>query len=508
VVATLLYALWPAGVALASVVGTDVPAASLMLLAIWALVALGDRRPVAAAVGFGVLMGLAAYVRAVALPLTLLSAGYWLSWRGHVGGRRRWARVALLTVASIAATLLVMLPWAVHNRRAHGAFSFSDQHGGITALIGANPNSEGSYSRALNRMFEDLTGRTVISEPHHQTDQLAMDLARDWTRFEPAYAVGLLALKAERLFWPERHLLYWPIGRPGVLVGPRQRWFAARAGTTNQIADAFWLGLCALYAAGLALAVAERRWPLLSLLPFQLALTATYTIFFAEPRYRVPIEMMAFPIAAFALRRGWSLARGLGRDRSRAQSARAATRLGVALAAAVALFVVTPPISAAGARLRAAHRWAATVWTIDGQAVLAKWRRQGPAVGPSPITGAPNGVHLDVGADGRASAEVLVAALPPGAFQLDGAIERDASAGSAPAPGLRFTLTDAARGQPLADPVVLAPGAAARVPIHARFSHSGGPLRLRARLEADPVAAVPADAAASIWISTLTLTRE
>jgi len=503
VIATLLYALWPAGVALSSVVGTDVPAASLMLLAIWALIALADRRPVAAAIAFGVLMGLAAYVRAVALPLTLMAAGYWILRRRWPGARWRWPRVAALTLVSTAATLLVMLPWAVHNRRQHGAFSFSDQHGGITALIGANPNSEGTYSRALNRMFKDLTGRSVISEPHHETDQLALNLAKDWTRFEPAYALGLLVLKAERLFWPESRLLYWPIGRPGVLVGPSQRWFAAHAGAADDLADRFWYALLALFAAGLALAVAERRWLLLSLLPFQLALAATYTIFFAEPRYRVPIQMLAFPFAALALQRGWSMLFGLARDRSRAQLVRVATRLGLAVGAAIALFVVPPAISDAGARLRADHRWAATVWTIDGQPALAKWRRRGPAAGPSPIAGAPNGVHLTLGRDGRALAEVLVAALPAGAYHLDGEIERDAASG--PAPGLRFTLAEAARGEPLADPVALPPALASRVAVHARFSHSGGPLRVLAQLEGGPTLGRET-AAASIWISNLTVT--
>jgi hypothetical protein len=519
VIATLLYALWPAGVALSSVVGTDVPAASLIMLAIWALVAGGDRRPVLGAIGFGALMGLAAYVRAVALPLTVMSAGYWIWRRGQARGWRRWARVAGLTGLATGATLVALLPWALHNRREHGVFSFSDQHGGITALIGANPNSEATYSRALNRMFKDLTGRSVISPPHHETDQLALGLARDWTRFEPAYALGLLALKAERLFWAEWHLLYWPIERPGVLVGPAQRWFAAHESAANDLADAFWYGLVALFAAGVALAIAERRPLLLSLVPFQLALTATYAIFFAEPRYRVPIQMMAFPLAAFAVQRLWSLAHEVRhevrhevghevarhevvrRARARPLLARAVVRLGVALGAAVALFALSSSISAAGDRLRLGHRWAATVWTVDGRAVLAKWRRRGPAIGPSPIAGAPNGVHLGVVGGGRAAAEVLVANLPAGAFQLDGEIEREGAPDTTTASALRLTLAEAAHDQLLADPLVLPATPATRLPLHAAFTHPGGPLRLVFQLEAAPAPNPP-----TVWISNISMT--
>jgi hypothetical protein len=508
VIATLLYALWPAGVALSSVVGTDVPAASLILIALWALVAWGDRRPVAAALGFGALMGLAAYVRAVALPLTLMSAGYWALRRG----RPRWPAVAALTALATGATLIVLLPWGVRNWRQHGALSFSDDHGGITALIGANPNSEGTYTRALNTMFKDLTGRTVLTEPHRETDRLAFDLAKDWTRFEPAYAVGLGVLKAERLFWSEWHLLYWPIGRPGVLIGPPRRWFAAHAAAANAVADAFWYGLCGLFAAGIALAIADRRFRLLSLIPFQIALTATYTIFFAEPRYRVPIQMMAFPVAAFALARAWQLGRAIIYTRD--ARARALARLGLAGAAAIALFVGASWLTDAGAELRATHRWAATVWTIDGKPGLAKWRRHGPARGPSPVAGAPNGVRLTTGDDGRATAEIVLDRLPAGTYQLGGELEGDGprvaptpggTGTPTPTPTLRFELIDAADERTmLGVNVPPATGAErAGIPLRGGFVHPGGPLRLIARLEAAPPAAA---GARSVWVSSIALT--
>ena len=517
VVAALLYALWPAGVALSSVVGTDVPAAALILLALWALVAWGERRPIAAAMGFGALMGLAAYVRAVALPLTLMSCLYWAVRRG----RKSWRQAALLTALTTAATLVVLLPWAVRNQRQHGTLKFTDDHGGITALIGANPNSEGTYTRALNRMFKDLTGRTVLDEPHHETDKLAFDLAKDWTRFEPRYALGLVILKAERLFWSEWHLLYWPIGRPGVLVGAPARWFAPRMEAANAIADGFWYGLCALYAAGVALALAERRWRLLVLIPFQLALTATYSAFFAEPRYRVPIEMMAFPLAAFALRRLWIVARAAAGGGPRTQVARAAARLGLAALVAAAMFVAAPAISEAGVRLRASHRWAATVWIIDGRAHLAKWRRRGEARGPSPVSGAPNGVRLTPAPSGAAppeavAAEIVVTALPPARYRLDGEVEGfNLAAGTT----LDFELdADTAAATPIAravvppsGPVPDAPDATTtgRSPLHGTLVHAGGPLVLRARLTATAANAAPAAAAPpELWISPVTLSTE
>nr|HVY37411.1 hypothetical protein [Polyangia bacterium] len=316
-IATAIYALWPAGTAMASVVGTDVPAAALVVAALALLVVLAPRRPWTAAVIFGVTMGLAAWIRAVALPLTALSAGVWLARRERPG------RALLLTGASVLATLVVLAPWGARHLRESGALYFTDDHGGVTALIGANPNSEGTYTRALNRMFNDVTGRSVLAEPHHETDQIAYGIVREWWRYEPGYALGLAVTKAERLFDPEDRLFYWPMFRPGVLVGAAAARVAAHHDALAALGHGFGLAVLALALFGMATAAVQRRWGLLALLPFQLSLTATYTIFFAEPRYRLPIEMLAFPFVALALaqlaRVGVAAARRASGDVARAR---------------------------------------------------------------------------------------------------------------------------------------------------------------------------------------------
>ena len=109
-------------------------------------------------------------------------------------------------------------------------------------------------------MFKDVTGRSVLDEPHHDTDRAAYAIAREWFRFEPGYALGLATLKADRLFDPEHRLLYWSIFRPGVLVGRPAAWFAARRGAITGFADAFGLATAGLALVGFAAAVARRRW--------------------------------------------------------------------------------------------------------------------------------------------------------------------------------------------------------------------------------------------------------
>ena len=480
-VATAIYAFWPAGVAMASVVGTDVPAAALIVVALGLLVTLAPTRPWTAALAFGAVMGLAAWVRAVALPLSALTVGYWL------GRRVRLGRALLLTAVGLGAALVVLSPWAIRHLQQSGALYFTDDHGGITALIGANPNSEGTYTRALNRLFKDVTGRTVLDEPHHATDQAAYAIVREWTRFEPRYTLGLVVLKADRLFDPEIRLLYWPIFRPGVLVGPRGAWFTAHHGAIEALADGFGLAMMGLALAGIAVATVRRRWALLALLPFQLALAATYTIFFAEPRYRLPLEMLAFPFVALALGEVATLARALLR-RSRADIFRSSRALAPALALIVGWRIVWPATLDGGRALRARHRWAATEAVFQAGSELGTrlllWRPTPPFSGTSPIEGAPNGLHLTTGADGIARARVRLGggALAPGDYIVSlKATDEAAAAARLSFAGSTFDLP---------------PGVAVGITAHP--AHRGGVLEFDVALTGPP--------AASIWLAEARMT--
>jgi hypothetical protein len=474
--ATAIYALWPAGVAMASVVGTDVPAAALIVAALALLVALAPTRPWTAALAFGAAMGLGAWVRAVALPLSALSLGYWLACRIP------WRRALLLTAAGLAAALVVLSPWALKHLKQSGALYFTDDHGGITALIGANPNSEGTYTRALNQMFKDVTGRSVLDEPHHATDEAAYSIVREWTRYEPRYTLGLVALKADRLFDPEIRLLYWPIFRPGVLTGRPAAWFAAHHDGIESLADAFGLTVMGLTLAGIVAAIARRRWAMLALLPFQLALVATYTIFFAEPRYRLPVELLAFPFAALALGEIAGLGRALV-SRSRSEAVRSSSVLAAALAVVVIWRFAWPTLLDSGRALRARHRWAATevAWLAPpgSRPRLLLWRPAAPYPMPSPIEGAPDGLHLRMGADGVARAHVRLAGgpIPAGEYALSISATYEGEASVRLSCGDRDVEID--RRAPAA--------------IDLRLLHDSGPLELDVALRGPPDA--------SIWLA-------
>jgi hypothetical protein len=156
------------------------------------------------------------------------------------------------------------------------------------------------------------------------------------------------------------------------------------------------------------------------LVPFQLAFVATYALFFAEPRYRLPIEMLAFPFVAFAL----------GRDRRPRRAAavaiarglvHAAKALGPALVVVVVWRVGWPAMLDAGTGPARAPRWAVSEAERGRTPRLLLWAPAPPLAAQSPLAGSPEGVHVRT--DGGRPADALRlrlggGPLPPARYAL------------------------------------------------------------------------------------------
>jgi 4-amino-4-deoxy-L-arabinose transferase-like glycosyltransferase len=497
IVAGLLCALWPAGVAVASVTGTDMPAAALGVAAVWLLLRDADTRPTRAAVVFGVVMGLAAWVRAVALPLVALAAPLWLARRaGPAAAVRR-------TALSAALAFVILLPWGIRNHARYGEFFLTDSHGGHTALVGANPNSEGVYSRSLNLMFTRATGYTLLQPPHRESDRAAYALARQWAAAEPDFALGLLAAKADRLLGRERSLLYWPLYRQGVLPPDALAPFSAHRAGLEIFVDAFWAALVAAWLLGVAVAVSRRNLAALALLPIPLALAAMYVLFFAEVRYHLAIAVFLFPFAGLGWRWIAQTLRDVGKGRLNERGRRRLLReLAGGLALVVLVLVGWPRVVAAGAELRERHRWAVSVCEVPGETRLCQWKPTVPAPGEgaSPVRGVWNGVGLKLSTSLAAAATEIE--LPPGRYVVS--VSADTAAPEA-APEMRLSLR--ARGVPLASASLPLPTGAPPARLSGVVEHLGGPLRVEIGAERVWVAPTFFDLPA-VWASDLKIEAE
>jgi hypothetical protein len=336
---------------------------------------------------------------------------------------------------------------------------------------------------------------------------VAYQLAAQFMKFDPAWTCGMVALRIQRLFAPERGLLYWSVYRPGVVPPATAAWFNQHRPVIAALADWYYLIFTFCICAGLAFAVLERRWSVLVPLPFALALVATYALFVAEPRYRVTTEVLLFPIAGFG---AWRFGGGAvrvariwwGIAARRLPCARADTppsereealdgdeRRGFAATAITVAFVIvgTLALVRGGAVLRTRHRWAATVWQVDGRPELALWRGRTSDGGPSPVWGAPPGVALRIGsAQRRVDAEIVLPNVKSalGSFRMEASL---AWRGAAPAG------TNIAIGGASADPhAITARGS---------IEQTGGPLRIAAHLDRP----VGADGSLEVVISEVTL---
>jgi 4-amino-4-deoxy-L-arabinose transferase-like glycosyltransferase len=471
--AGLLCALWPAGIAVSSVIGTDMPAGALLVTAAWLFVRDAHERPRRAAVLFGLVMGLAAWVRAIALPFVLFAAPLWWSIDA------RWRRVVGGTALSCAVAFLVMVPWGLRNRAVYGEMFFTDSHGGHTALVGANPNTDGVYSRSLNRMFTAATGYTLLEPPHRESDRAAYALAKQWAAFEPDYTLGLLAAKADRLLTHERPLLYWPIYRQGVLEGGAAEGFARHRVALDRLADVFWYALVAAALVGVVVATSRRLWPALALVSLPLALAALYVAFFAEVRYHLAIAVFLFPYAGLAWRWLMQSLRDLAGRRLNVRGRRRFLReSALALAAVVVVFTAWPRLVAAGDELRDRHRWGVGVCHVGGEARLCSWRATIPAPGEgaSPVLGVWDGFGLQLStALAGATTDVDV---PPGRYRVSFVADTQAPA---PAPEIRVTAY--ARKAPLVETLLPAPAGTPPTRLEGIVEHLGGLLDLEVRAE-------------------------
>jgi hypothetical protein len=430
-------------------------------------------------------MGLSVYVRAIALPLIVLGGLHFRA-RGA-----RWIHAATRTAAALVVALALLIPWGIRNHRRYGEFFLTDSHGGHTALVGANPNSEGTYSRSLNRLFSEGTGYSLFKPPHRESDRVAYDLAVHWTKLSPGYALGLLVAKADRLLGRERSLLYWPLYRQSVLPhGTGDNWFDVHRTGIERLVDGFWCFLLGMTVVGILAAWFGRNWPALSLLPLPLGLAAVYTLFFAEPRYQMGIVVLLIPFAGAGI--VWTIGAAVdlfSRRGSRRRLVREAVVAGLVVAA---LFVGWPRLVRAAERLRARDRWAAFVCQVGGAKRVCEAVPADLAPGaPSPVRGVWDGFGLSLRASRAAAA--LDLPLAAGTYQI--ALHADTvSMGGEP-----VDVVVRADGRPMTEAAV-SPNAT-ETTMTGKVDHTGGNLHL----EIQAARRNSVSDGGTLWISGITI---
>jgi hypothetical protein len=262
----------------------------------------------------GVVLGLGALTRAVGLVVPILVV---LWWRQRAGSRRAWVRATLWMLLGAAAMLL---PWTVRNAIVTGRPAILCFGGGLNFYFGHNPESIG---------YRDLA-ETPLAGLHDPAaiDAAGYRLGLQWIASDPLGFVGRGVHKIVALYGFPDYALH---ANSGILVpdtrGHPELESVAQATLARQrardrllrgpfmhAARLFHVLLLALALIGTAAwwkpARASSPAPgtgasahaLLGLcIGLVLVWTAAHVLFWAQPRFRVPIELPLTVLATLAL---------------------------------------------------------------------------------------------------------------------------------------------------------------------------------------------------------------
>lgn len=253
------------------------------------------------AAGLGLVLGLAALVRELAIPLTGIAALWWL-WTAAPEERRRAVGHGALLIAIAG---LVVIPWTVRNYRVLERFVPVSTIGWFAAAEGNT--FEVDDWRAPNG---PLRQKFVQDYFEIQSETRRMDFARDTTlerirAEQPTWIVKKALRNLPQLFGPDSILLYKLRTRSYGAVGPG----SIRGLIVGSAAPYVALFVAAVL--GLSFARGHRSLPLLILA----CLIAIHLLVNATPRFRLPWMPLGLVYAGYFLCSG----RRLWHESSRAE---------------------------------------------------------------------------------------------------------------------------------------------------------------------------------------------
>jgi hypothetical protein len=293
------------------------------------------------AIAAGLVIGLLALVRSVALPLVPLGALWLLALR--LSPRQLSVRsLAAATTGSwclVLGALLVILPWTIRNYTLYNTVIIIDTTGAENLWLDNALTDRESVKRQLYAMGEDRGAR----------QQIAMQQGLAAISADPARFVGKVWGEAKKFFALE----YFDDlrRRPAIWVPPLEVWLRLLLG------DSIWLLVLVGGSVGLWLGPNDRV--KLLLVPWSLYVLLTGLLFHVELRYRLPLYPALLPYAAWSTVQLLML---LIRGRSRVGISLRGLGAALTVAAALTLVLIHRNYVAESAVLIRKHYHVAQAW--------------------------------------------------------------------------------------------------------------------------------------------------
>ena len=242
----------------------------------WGMVLLVRSRGVVGWLAGGAVLAASVHVRPSAIGLAVVLGVLSVFVRpGLVVPRRRWPIGAGGTMVLV--TVLVLLPWAIRNRLAVGAWVWTTTNGGVTLYDGLNPDADGSSDQSFLRDLPQLAAMDEVGRSAYLSGR-----AVAWASANPRRAVELAAVKVGRTWSPVP--LSESFGRPLYVL----------------VAATYAVPLFALTLVGVVAGPTGRAGACLLIAP-AVYFTAVHAISVGSLRYRVPAEVPMAVVAAGGL---------------------------------------------------------------------------------------------------------------------------------------------------------------------------------------------------------------
>lgn len=253
----------------------------------------------------GILLGLAALTRAVALsfiPLVILLL--LVAYRTLFGQRRQ------LALALILGATLVIGPWALRNAIVHQRLILSDTNGGISMWYGV-----------VRSDAEQQAGEAQLWAIANPADR--QSLALRWTVEkivqDPLWFAGRMRFKIASLYLLQ--VRSFAVG-DSITVDSHDQLVAISAGehplSWSAVADSQYLLIMLMAIVGICFAPQRRR--LLPLLLWVVFITFMSAVTIGHPRLRLPIIAVLIPCAAYGMALAWNWLRGVRSQKTREQA--------------------------------------------------------------------------------------------------------------------------------------------------------------------------------------------
>jgi len=250
----------------------------------------------------GFLFGLTALIRPDYLPVAI---AFVLLTAVHVGRRRNWRPALAAAGLALAATLVAIVPWTIHNQIALGRTVPISTGGGKALYVGTFLPADGEYQRVKARLAERYLHRSL---PPHSEALEAVDptplfdrVANRYPKLPRDSALGKIGRQNFSRFFGED-----PVGYLAMTLRKVWRMWSAGIGEAleSTAGRAVQLLLVLLGIAGLGvLAVRHRWWRLIAVATPIALVTAVGAITLAAPRRNEILMTLVFPLAGVALAR-------------------------------------------------------------------------------------------------------------------------------------------------------------------------------------------------------------